>query len=232
VEKQAKAEDVHDLRVLTRRLRAAVWMGRLLGGWRGFRRIRRLLRSLGRALGERRMIDVIVADAGRLGMPADSITARRPGADAVLLRAVRRTRRRGLVDRVRRAARGMTLRLGEDLPIALAGLAGRLSSAHARRYGGAAALHRLRIEAKKARYVLELLGLPTAPLVVVQRGLGRWHDLDVLQRELGRHPLAAREQRTERARAARVLDRAVETSSRSLLEAARALWASAERRRP
>ena len=178
------------------------------------------------------MIDVVVADAERLGMRADSIAARRPGADAVLLRAVGRARRRGLAGRVRRSAGALRRGYGEDLPIGLAGLAGRLSSAHGRRSSSAAALHRLRIEAKKARYVLELLGLPTAPLVVVQRGLGRWHDIEVLQRELGRNPRAAREQRTERARATRVLDRAVETSSRSLLEAARALWASPERRRP
>lgn len=178
------------------------------------------------------MIDVVIADANRLGIEASPVAERRAGADAVLLRAVRRTRRRGLSGRVRRAAGAMGRGSGEDLPVGLAGLAGRLSGAHARRSRGAAALHRLRIEAKKARYVLELLGLPPAQLVVVQRGLGRWHDLEVLQRELGRNPRAAREQRTARARAMRVLDHAVETSSRSLLEAARALWASPERRRP
>ncbi len=178
------------------------------------------------------MIDVALADARRLRIQAAPIAARRPGADATLKRAVRRAGRRGLVERVRRAAGAMSLRFGEDLPLALAGLSGRLASAHARRGRGPAALHRLRIEAKKSRYVLELLGLPTALLIVVQRGLGRWHDLEVLQRELGRHHQASREQGTERARATRVLDRAVETSSRSLLEAARALWASAERRRP
>ncbi len=225
-----RADHVHDLRVLTRRLRAAVWVGRLLGGRRGFRRTRRLLRTLGRALGERRMIDVVLEDARRLGLDARRTEGRKAGADAVLLRAVRRVRRRGLSDRLRRAAAALERGASEDLPLALAGLAGTLTSAYARRSGGPSALHRLRVEAKKGRYVLELLDLPTARLREVQRRLGRWHDLDVLQRELGRNARAAREQAAERAAAERVLPRAIETSSRDLLEAARRLWASVEKR--
>jgi CHAD domain-containing protein len=229
VARRARSGPVHDLRVLTRRVRAAVWMGRLLGGQRAFRRTRRLLRTLGRALGERRMIDVILEDAGRLGLDARRIEARKAGADGVLLRAVRRVRRRGLSDRLRRAAKALEAGASEDLPLALAGLAGRLTSAYARRRGGPATLHRLRVEAKKGRYVLELLRLPTARLREVQRRLGRWHDLEVLQRELGRNPRAAREQAAERQAAERVLARAVETSARDLLEAARRLWASVEK---
>lgn len=231
VANRARAEHVHDLRVLTRRLRAAVWVGRLLGSRSGFRRTRRLLRALGRALGERRMIDVTLEEAKRLGLDARRIQARRAGADAVLMRAVRRARRRGLCDRLRRATKALERCASGDLPLALAGLAGRLTSAHARRSGGPAALHRLRVEAKKGRYVLELLGLPTVRLREVQRRLGRWHDLDVLQRELGRNARAAREQALERERAEKVLPRAVEASSRDLLEAARRLWASVEKRK-
>lgn len=174
------------------------------------------------------MIDVAMEDALRYGLDASPVEARAAGANAVLLRAVRQARRKGLADRLARAAGALAGGPAQDLPLALAGLAGRLMSAYARRSGGAAALHRLRIVAKKGRYVLEVLGLPTVRLQEVQRRLGRWHDLDVLVREVGGSARVARDQRAERAAAERVLPSAVESSARDLLEAARRLWASAE----
>src|SRR5262245_34375636 len=56
------SDRVHDLRVLTRRMRAAVSVG--LQGWpgRALRRLRRLLRRTGRSLGARRSLDVAAED--------------------------------------------------------------------------------------------------------------------------------------------------------------------------
>jgi CHAD domain-containing protein len=47
------------------------------------------------------------------------------------------------------------------------------------------ARHRLRINVKKARYVLEATGRPVTPLVKLQDHLGRWHDLMVLSSVAG-----------------------------------------------
>ena len=184
---------IHDLRVLTRRLRAAVWLGRALAPEKPFDPARRLLRKLGRCLGARRALDVAASDAVAHGLNPARLEPLRAAAGKAVERRLSPVRQRRVLAALETAARA--LRHAGDAPDRLA----RALDRHARRLGVAlaragrshAALHRLRIQAKKVRYVLEALGRDGDFLRPLQRRIGRAHDLDVMQSLLGAHPRAA-----------------------------------------
>jgi len=77
-------------------------------------------------------------------------------------------------------------------------------------------MHELRIEAKKARYVLDAVGRMGGFLKPLQDRLGRAHDLEVLQARLGRSARAARDEKRERAAARRIMRGLVARARREL----------------
>src|SRR5512146_952227 len=81
-------DDVHDLRVTTRRLRASLWVLRHCGGSGLMQRAHRELRAIGRVLGECRMWDIAGRDAEAYGAGTDLIEKKRSRARAKLHRAL------------------------------------------------------------------------------------------------------------------------------------------------
>jgi CHAD domain-containing protein len=99
-------EDVHDLRVTTRRLRASLSVVRHAASPDARqRRARRQLRALGRALGERRMLDIAHRDATKYRADTAVIDKRLVKANAALRRALRSSRVRALVEDLRKMER-------------------------------------------------------------------------------------------------------------------------------
>ncbi len=203
------ADDVHDLRVATRRARAALWMLEQSGSRElesfHLRRLARELRRLTRALGRVRELDVALADAERFGLEPVRLAHQRRKRVRKLACELAGPRRRRLT-RDLKQLEGALMR-GARNP---QGLDRALESVRteARRWEERAltrkpALHRLRISFKRARYVLEALGRPTRGLPALQDLLGELHDLEVLQRLLGRHPRVQARQRALIARAGR-----------------------------
>ncbi len=207
---------VHDLRVLLRRIRAAVWIARRLAPITKFRDLRRKLRLMGRALGARRMLDVLLVDARTYGLDAKALDGRREEAARVvrkLLRAARRAEIEGLL----RDARETVDRAKDNvLADALADRARRLEGALERAPAGKQEMHALRVEAKKSRYVLELLGRPSEFVKPLQERLGRAHDLEVLQQHFGGNEKANRAEDRERAAGQRMMKRVVARAVREL----------------
>jgi len=203
-------DGVHDLRVLLRRIRAAVWIVARLGAAGDVRGLRRSLRRLGRALGERRLLDVAADDATAYGLDTAPLAQERERTGRAILKQLRPDRRAKLVARLRAAAAVMPA--GDGLPAALAARARRLESALARAHRSARDMHLLRIELKKARYILEALDRDAAFIKPLQDAIGRAHDLDVMQQLVGRHPRAEQDRRRadrrSRARMKRVVARA------------------------
>lgn len=188
------ADEVHDLRVACRRLRAGLW---LFGDGVGRKRRRRLDRALSRlsqVLGAVRECDVLMAAEG---------------LDADQRRDIRRQRRRALTRvherlsqapgrRLRRRLQHLRARLSQDPAFAQPLRADLIEDALARRRhrlqqrlptarcGDPDALHRLRIQVKKLRYCMELLqdALPASRrqcanlerLRRAQDRLGDWND--------------------------------------------------------
>ncbi|HEY3226178.1 MAG TPA: CHAD domain-containing protein [Planctomycetota bacterium] len=196
-------ETIHRLRVLTRRMRAACTLARRIAPAPALRDLARGLRKTGRALGERRALDVAAADYAFLsgGKTHPLIERARIVAETKLLRRLRPRDREAVVAATRGAARAMGS--AEAEPGALERFLRRRKE-RLRNASGAVTkeeLHVLRIEAKKTRYALEaarvMTGGRAAPaertLKRLQRQLGRIHDLEVLRALLpARDPVAVR----------------------------------------
>jgi CHAD domain-containing protein len=182
---------VHRLRVLTRRMRAACSLGRRLAPPDAVRELARLLRRLGRALGDRRALDVAAEDYAALsgGKTHPAIEGARAAAEEKLGRRLRARHRESVAAAIETVADALRLSAPEPgaLERFLSDRAGRLRDAL-----GATTkkeLHALRIEAKKTRYALETaraMGRRSTArgekaLKRLQRRLGRIHDLESLR---------------------------------------------------
>jgi CHAD domain-containing protein len=164
-------EDVHQLRVATRRLRAALELqGReaLVGD----------LRALGRELGPARDLH-LAAELAPLAPWAREATAReRP----LVLAALDTPRTRGLLA----ALRHLPAAPGPDADRELARRTRAVEKAlrqldRAKPEAWALALHRLRRQVRRLRYAREALGRPARQLADVQEGLGAFCDLLALK---------------------------------------------------
>lgn len=217
---------VHDLRVLTRRMRASVWIMMRMRERPVLRDLRRVLRRLGRVLGERRMFDVAREDAAAFKMDVAPLEAPRDYAGKIVRERLKSWRRKEIAALAKLAARALAGCPLRHASVGLAELDGRLQAALKEAPKGKAQQHRLRIEAKKARYVLEIFGRKTAAIKVLQGHLGRAHDLEVLQEVLGPNPSAAKEEVKAWGKARRIMRKTVKIASGELTACASMLKAS------
>lgn len=187
VQRKWDPDELHDLRVLTRRLRAVVWLSRHSIQGPRLKRLRRALRDLGHVLGEKRTLDVLQKDAAQYkvdGAPkANDLKKTRKQIQTQLSRG-----RRNEFDRLLRDAESKLGSLKQrDFEPALAELIVRLEELRQARPKKAKEWHLLRIEVKKVRYAAELFGVEISELKKIQDLLGRGHDLGVLMDRLGRN---------------------------------------------
>lgn len=184
-------EVVHRLRVLTRRMRAACSVTKRLAPADAVRELARRLRRLGRALGDRRTLDVAADDYAALsgGRTHPDIERARAAAESKLVKRLRAKHREAILASIRTAVEA--LRSSETDPGSLDRFL-KTRMDRLRDTLGATSkkeLHALRIEAKKTRYALETARLMgrrgtrsgEAALKTLQRRLGRIHDLESLR---------------------------------------------------
>jgi CHAD domain-containing protein len=214
---------VHDLRVATRRLRALIWVARRVGPHSACKRLRKILRAWGQALGERRMLDVVLEKAAQLNMDASALAERHGhAADAVRMAVTAEgaAEASALLGRTALKVREWSEhRLHQGLILCAKELHKALRDAPK----GKADQHQLRIEAKKARYVLEAVGCKCEPLKELQGLLGDSHDMEILQQLLGPHPGAAEIEARQREAALRIMKDAVHAAEAELKTVASAL---------
>lgn len=196
VSKSPTKNRVHELRIVTRRLRAILWLLRNDPSIESHRREERALRKLGKVLGRQRELDVALRDAGVLKLDVSALKGRRAKAR----KAAQETFGSPATKRLGRRLKEILKQLKSDPEVlhtekSLEKLRRRLD-----RWQGTEPrredLHELRIVAKKIRYILEALGRSTEPLRELQDHLGDVHDMEVLQEFLGE------KKKTERAAAA------------------------------
>lgn len=214
--RELSVDDVHQLRVATRRLRAALSVLRH-GRDRGrFGRAQRELRSFGRALGACRSLDIAIRDARVYHVDTARLEKRRARAGAALRRALKPARVNALVTDLRRVEKVLDSVAFERVSAWIESLEWDVAYRLASPPRTADARHELRIELKKVRYVIESLGRRSAALPKLQDQLGREHDLIVLQSLVGRVPGAARDERRARARARALIRPALISALRNL----------------
>ena len=241
---------VHDVRVASRRLRAALDLADS-EVYPGFRRHRRRAVRLTRALGATRELDVHLS---KLSSLASGLTL--PGGHEVLEHALetfdrgRRRARRSMLARIGRLDftefRGLLAVEALPRPFESTGLHGAVNALLGPRIQCALlpleeelesedppALHLVRIQMKKLRYALEILGaaFPEPPeawlarLKTLQTALGEHHDWALLETELWRlHAALTERQRPALASGTLDLLGEVVEQRRAAFEALRRAW--------
>jgi CHAD domain-containing protein len=220
-------EMVHRLRVLTRRMRAACAAGRRMADDEAFRAFAKRLRKIGRALGERRALDVAAADYAALsgGRTHPAIEKARAETQGAVFKRLKPRKRAAVAEALERAVRVFESSEA-DPEAAERHLRDRMAQLRAHASAKSKEeLHALRVEAKKTRYALELfraMGRGAAPeaeraLKRLQRTLGRVHDFEVLQSFLqdgdSASPRAAAREEALRAEAIRLAPAALRTAA-------------------
>lgn len=196
-----RAEDIHTLRVSSRRLRVALWLFRDVVGRRRRGRLDRGLARLAAALGVVREWDVLIDSLAASSRNRTRWTNLRREAQA----HARRTQEDRRGRRLRRRLRALRRRIARDPAFAapldrdaqelaverrVQGLQQRLLLAQD---GSIVALHRLRLQVKKLRYTLELLGDAGAPPPQWEAALSRLRDAqDILGQWNDRHVSVSR----------------------------------------
>lgn len=209
-------DDVHDLRVTTRRLRASLSILKSVAPHMKDGGARRELRALGRVLGERRMLDIAIRDARRYRLDDAALHKRHARADKSLARALARKHTVPLFDHVSDAAAAIPQAAFERLSWRLQDFEWDLAYLIQHPPRTAEERHDLRIRLKKVRYTLEAFGKRSALLERVQDHLGREHDLGVLQSLTAKKQVVTRDERKARVRAQRAMKPALRAALRHL----------------
>lgn len=181
VAKRQKMGDVHDLRVVTRRLRVALWLIRQSTPIPVPAKTRSSLRKLGRTLGERRQLDIALRDAKHYKLNGSKLEPLHRKSSASLSAFLTSKKIDALaksLGKIRLALPGFaTINFSRPMQTLRRDL-----SSWAKYPRRKADLHEFRIQVKKTLYAFEMLGQPALPLTRIKDCLGRAHDLEVLGR--------------------------------------------------
>lgn len=218
VHREMDPEDLHQLRVLTRRLRAVVWLSRHSRKGPGLRRLRNDLRDLGHALGERRSLDVMMASARHYKLDSESLRRQARSAGEKVRRLLAPKKVRSLVKEMKDGETRLVKLTASDLEPATAELLARLEDLRRARSHNRQAWHRVRIEAKKIRYAAEILGVKMPELEKIQDQLGKGHDLVILGESLGRNARLISDEKKTWKRAGRQVPEALRKTERRLFQ--------------
>lgn len=210
-------DEVHDLRVATRRLRASIFVLGRCTAIAQEKKIMRELRDLGRALGARRMWEIAIRDAESYGAETAALTKRLSRAEKALRRAMRPGRMDALIARLKKTEGFIPGASFERMGPWLENFEWELAYRLERRPKTADDRHLLRIEMKKVRYVIECLGRRSRMVEKLQDYLGREHDLGVVRPFVGREPRLTRDVRQAGSSANKAMKPALESAMRQLL---------------
>jgi CHAD domain-containing protein len=210
-------EELHELRVATRRLRASIFVVSRCTAIAQAGKIKRELRALGRVLGERRMWDIAIHDAERYGAKTGAMKKKQAAAEKAVRRALRPGGMDALIGRLKTAGAAIPDLSLERLAPWLEDFEWELAYRLQRRPQTPEERHQLRIQMKKIRYVLECVGRRSRRVEKLQDYLGREHDLGVLRTFVGREPRLTRDARRARSSANRTLKPALESAMRQLM---------------
>ena len=202
-------KSVHQLRVATRRARAALWVLRYSSAHIHFKKLNHNLRIIGKALGGVRELDVAILDANHYDINSSQLISRRKAAQQNLQKLINRGQRKKLsadflsFKKTIRNMKPMLLRKASDK------LRAQLNHQLERHVRGKTKSHQLRLVFKKVRYALEAMGKPIDPIKRLQNILGDAHDLEILHELLGRNSKIKAERHLLNNKAARLVKPAI-----------------------
>ena len=178
---------VHQLRIATRRVRAALWVLSKSSDRLEFPHLNRDLQRVGKVLGRVRELDVAVSDATKYEISSSDLCERRKIAQKELRRVLSSRERKRLERRLRAAC--ATAQNADQVsfkkPCRL--LRARLGKVLATPVRPKSNLHPIRVLIKKSQYALEAMGDSSGPMKNLQGILGDANDLAFLQANTGKN---------------------------------------------
>ncbi len=178
-------KSIHDLRVSTRKLRMLLWIIKNGTPLKIPKALEHRLKSLGHALGRRRQIDVLIHDAEHYGFSARLHEQSRKSETLALKRWLSAHSQNQTIKSLHQVRQELVTQSEVHQKRVLKKAFKKLNLARSHFPRTPEKIHQLRIQAKKARYILEGFKKPCRPLKTLQEQLGRFHDLEVLKSTLG-----------------------------------------------
>lgn len=175
--KRVDAKAVHAARVATRRTQAVLWLVGRAEPPLAFPELDAALKTLARALGARRDIDVAIELDATLAKDLHLRRRRKEATTALSSVAAGWDSLRAMLDR---AVAAVTRAEAMDLAPACQRLRKKLRRWRKHPPHDSKSIHEMRKSLKRTRYILEALHLEAEPLVGVQQELGKMHDAEVL----------------------------------------------------
>lgn len=188
------ADNVHDLRVCLRRLRAALWVLKKNRASPKVSKLDKHLHALLRKFGSLRETQVAQRDAASYRISHRSFHSQIEKKKKALRKILKSSSRKKIELRLEEFKKSLHKRGSTPQKEALKKILGRLHPWQQRKLKPRD-LHPLRILIKKTRYTLESLGKELEPLELLQDDLGKVHDLEVLREHVGRYPRLAEDER-------------------------------------
>ncbi len=180
-------QNIHELRVTTRRIDAALW---LIGHETSNQVLKKLpvsLRKLRQALGKCRELDVALEDASKYHFDGKKLKSQRQRASKKLRPLMKKKLREKIENRIQQTVHWLGKHPEVNLTTGFYRLRSKMIPMVRQSKPSNKKLHELRIDMKKTRYALEAIGKPIEPLRRLQGLLGRGHDLQILQGLLGKN---------------------------------------------
>jgi CHAD domain-containing protein len=174
-------ENVHQLRVNVRRIRAVLWLAHHSSPSISFERLPLRLRKLGQALGHQRELDVARSDAKKYHIKTKKIRALRRCTQDHLMRKISAESCKKILSQLEKAISRIEKHPEINIKPGLKALRKEFYPWKKKDFFPNKELHRFRIIVKKTRYALEAVGQEIQPLKKIQNLLGQGHDLEVLQ---------------------------------------------------
>lgn len=180
------SKDVHQLRILSRKLRAALWIYSKGSKIQPPSRLKKNLQSLGKTLGTNRELDVLLKDMEAYKIKDQKSEKKKDKEFQKLPKFLAKSFRSELESDLKiflTKTQGVSL-VKKDL---LKQIRKGIGKWPKKIPTDKKALHEIRIETKKMIYRMEILSMKAPLLKSLQKSLGRTHDLERLQKKVGTH---------------------------------------------
>ena len=176
---------VHGLRVIARRFRVDFWLIQPAKRTDNIRQAYGDLKEFTKVLGEQRKYEVAVEDARFFGIETKTMKKQLKSAKKIVSTSLRHRNLKNQMAHLKLAIKDVARLPTSTFCSRIECLCRRLERSMDQVPKTIVARHRLRIDIKKTRYILETFDQPLPEIAALQDNLGRWHDLTVLSRLVG-----------------------------------------------
>ncbi|WP_413944486.1 CHAD domain-containing protein [Bdellovibrio sp. HCB-162] len=186
VAKDPKSKDIHELRILSRKFRAALWIVERVSKNAIPKGLKKELRILGKKLGTCRELDVLLKDTKTYNLK-DKNSEKSLKKE---LQDLQKFLDKSFYGKLQKNLEGFLAKIhGISLPKKdlVVQIKKGIRKWPQQMPEGKKDLHEIRIETKKMIYRLEFLGIQAPTLKALQKSLGRTHDLESLKKSVGSH---------------------------------------------